>query len=304
MFLTQLFCWYCLIYDSSLINRSQLLLSFPNFILLALSTVCIAAGGYIINDYFDIRIDVINRPNKVILEKKIPLRLAIIAHSTLNIIALGTAGYVAYKGGQPLWLLLQLGSTVGLWFYSTHFKRQYITGNIVVALLTALTMVTLVVYEPFLHSFMFQSAVLEHQGVHYINPFWMCIGYCFFAFMLTWMREIVKDMEDYIGDAAEGCVTMPIKKGLKFAIRFTQGLGVVTLIVLGFITWHLYQSEYNVLTIYTIGMVIIPLIAWCIFASHKNTTEHYGKASKYLKIIMLSGIDSLLIYHFTVLSII
>jgi 4-hydroxybenzoate polyprenyltransferase len=265
--------------------------------------VFIAAGGYIINDYFDLRIDIINRPQKVILEKQIPLRLAIIAHSALNIVALMFALYVAWQAHCWWYVSLQLGCTVLLWFYSTHFKRQFITGNVVVACLTALTIITLVVYEPFLHLFVQQPAILTHRGENYINPFWMCIGYCFFAFMLTWMREIVKDMEDHIGDSHEGCLTMPIKMGLQFSIRFTQGLGIITLSVLVALSLMLLRSEYYVLTAYVHLLVIAPLVAWCIFAGRKNTIAHYKKSSRYLKLIMISGIDSLIIYHFTVLSI-
>src|SRR5690606_14241475 len=107
------------------------------------STVMIAGAGYIINDYFDIRIDNINRPEKMVLERTIPRRMAIIMHTALNLIALFLAGLVARKAGNYSWLLLQLCCTLLLWFYSTHFKRQFATGNIVVSLLTALTIVTL-----------------------------------------------------------------------------------------------------------------------------------------------------------------
>ena len=115
--------------------QEPLLLGFSNFLCLSLSTVLIAAAGYIINDYFDVKIDIINRPEKMVLEKRIPRRYGIIAHTVLNIVGLGLAAYVARQAGHYEWLILQVFCTVLLWFYSASFKRQFIIGNVVVACL-------------------------------------------------------------------------------------------------------------------------------------------------------------------------
>lgn len=315
--LTQLLVWYCLIYGSKDIihivdhqntwnlqtstNYTGHLGAFLYFLLLSGSTIFIAAAGYIINDYFDLKIDLINRPEKMILEKRIPLRTAIIAHSVLNIAGFLMAAVLARSAGHYEWLGLQLLCTVLLWFYSTHFKKQFITGNVVVALLTALTIVVLVVYAPGIQlNFHLSPAIVSGYGdTTYINPLWMCMGFCVFAFMLTWMREIVKDMEDYKGDAEEGCMTMPIKMGLQFSARFAQVLGAITVAILGVIAWYFITDKYLLLGIYTIAFIIVPLIWWCIYLSKENTIQHYHSASKWLKIIMLAGIASLIVYHFT-----
>lgn len=304
VFMTQLLVWYCLIYNIARITGVPVFLDFTYFMLLAISTVLISASGYIINDYFDIKIDIINRPEKVILEKKIPLRLAIIAHSVLNIIALLLAGIVAYKAHHYEWLCFQLICSVLLWFYSTHFKRQFIVGNVVVALLTAFTIVALVLYEPSVHLIPQGPALTGLKGEQsFIEPSRMCLGYIFFAFMLTWMREIVKDMEDHIGDAEEGCVTMPIKMGLRFSARFTQALGLVTIAALGLIAIWLFHFRYTALSIYCIVFTVVPLLWWCFYLPSKNTVQHYASASRWLKIIMLAGIASLIVYHLTILKI-
>ena len=297
VFFTQLLVWYCLIYDS----RNFLgLLRFWDFLPIALSTLLIAAAGYIINDYFDIKIDLINRPDKVVLEKRIPLRTAIIAHVVLNAVAMALVISMAYHARHYEWPLVQLACIVLLWFYSTHFKKQYITGNVVIATLTALTVIVLQVYEPSLRMHYKPANKLWFELTRGpIRPEWMFAGFSYFAFMLTWMREIVKDMEDYIGDAEEGCMTMPIKKGLQFSARFAQGIGIITIAPLALISYYLFNLSYLYLGMYTVFFILLPLTWWCIFINKKTTIQHYHTASKWLKIIMVLGIASLIIYHFT-----
>ena len=321
VFATQFLVWYCLIYGSQVMFYKSLyeagqpghismqgLMSLPyfiTFIFVSLSTLCITAAGYIINDYFDIKIDIINRPDKVVLDKIIPLRTAIIAHVILNVAGIVLALAVASRFHHYEWLALQVVCINLLWFYSTHFKKQYITGNVVVALLTALSIVVVMLYEPLLHPYLDRPGVLRYnEGTAYINPIRMCFGYCYFAFMLTWMREIVKDMEDYQGDSEEGCVTMPIRKGLQFSTRFVQVLGIVTTISLGFIAYYFFTAAYYVLSIYTVALTLLPIGIWCLYVARKTTRLHYHAASRWLKIIMISGICSLVIYHFTLNSLV
>ena len=281
--LTQLLAWWCVI-----LPESPEVLNFVNFLFLALSTVLIAAAGYIINDYFDIRIDSINRPGKVILENSIPRKHAIIVHSALNLAALVLAAKVAIPAGHCEWLLLQASCTLLLWFYSTHFKRQYVTGNLAVALLTALTIVSLIIYEPSLK----YSATPDR-----LHPVWVLTIYAYFAFMLTWMREVVKDMEDIKGDGADGCVTMPVKKGLEYATRFTIVLSLLANIPLLAGSWMLFHHNYKLLSAYVVILLVLPIIAWSCYIHRGTTQQHYNNASHLLKLIMILGICSLLIYH-------
>ena len=296
VFLTQLLVWYCLMYDSrSFRGLAQLYLFLP----LACSTLLIAAAGYIINDYFDIKIDVINRPEKVILEKKISLKAAIIAHAVLNTLAFGIVAYIACLAHHYEWLSVQITSIVLLWFYSTHFKKQFITGNLVVAVLTALSIMVLQVYEPAITSHVHKTLPPVTTSESGIKPLWVLMGYAFFAFMLTWIREIVKDMEDYKGDAAEGCMTMPIKMGLQFSAQFVRVVGLVTLLTLCIIFYFLLIYSFMYLAAYILLFIALPLGIWLAYLPGNTTQEHYHKASRWLKIIMLSGICSLIVYHFS-----
>lgn len=294
IFLTQFLTWFCVLLPVRKFTPGSYTLSFPHFTLVCLSTVLIAAAGYIINDYFDIRIDTINRPGKMILERKIPRRMAILSHLLLNFVAIIMAGYVAWTAGHPEWLLLQLACITLLWFYSTHFKRQFMTGNVVVSLLTALTILTLLVYEPSLFYFSSFPVMLQFDTEELANPLWVLGIYTYFAFLLSWIREVTKDMEDFKGDAEEGCMTVPIKWGLLKTSRLVQLLASIAIAPLLIATFKIS----GLLGAY-IGLALaLPLIIWAIALPRQATVAHYHRMSRWLKIIMVLGIGSLIIYFY------
>jgi 4-hydroxybenzoate polyprenyltransferase len=297
VFLTQWFIWLCVIHPMVEWTVAPVFLTPINFLLLSLSTLLIAAAGYIINDYFDVKIDVINRPQKVIVDKIITRRAAILWHSFFNIAGFLLAFYLARKLGNYYVVLIQLTCTLLLWFYSTHFKRQFVIGNVVVALLTALTVMIIAVFEPALYPFINFELFYAIHGKIIVNPFGVIAVYTYFAFMLTWMREIVKDMEDFKGDAEDGCVTMPIRIGLQRSARLVVVFGIITILPLLVAAIKLCSGSWSVLGIYIIIMLLLPLLMWLLYLPRKSTVQHYGKASKYLKFIMLSGIASLLLYY-------
>lgn len=277
--LTQFMVWWCVV-----LPVSPQVLGISNFLALMLSTVFIAAAGYIINDYFDIKIDQRNRPRSVVLGKRIERKNAIIAHTLLNGLALAAVARIALHSGHPEWVLLQAACTIMLWLYSTTYKRQFASGNIMVALLTALTVMTLYVYEPTLH----KGTSLQ---------VWIILVYSYFAFVLTWMREIVKDMEDMEGDAAEGCVTMPIRSGLAFATRFTAALSILAVIPLCISGGILLTKGHTLMSVYVLVLLALPLLIWTTYLLRgKPTTSHYSTCSRALKAIMVLGVLALLIH--------
>ena len=297
VFVTQFLVWKFLLLGLP-IEEHHFFLNGTHFGLLSLTTVLIAAAGYVINDYFDIGNDVINRPNKALVNKSVNMRYAIKLHNILNVIAIFIAGYLCKLVGNYALLSIQVICTVLLWFYSTHFKRQFVIGNFIVALLTASSILIIPIYErlswPYFIEGFFISGMDENMIV---NPMMILFVYACFAFMLTWMREVVKDMEDYKGDAMDGCVTMPIKIGLKKSGEFVQILGVITIIplIMGMIKLidrHLIFSIY-------IGIGLLLPIVWLMVKINKNTTvSHYAYLSKVLKFIMVLGILILLFYKY------
>lgn len=297
--LTQAVAWWCVIHPL----QGSLVLTPGNFSLLCLSTVLIAAGGYMINDYFDIRIDTINKPERVILNRVIPRRLAIIVHSLLNVIALAFAAKVALPAGHPEWMLLQVLCIFLLWRYSTTWKRRFMIGNLVVALLTALTIVALIIYEQALTYWDRLTLGLHPRGLFRIasrpDPVLILALFAVFAFLLTWMREIVKDMEDYKGDDAEGCETMPIRWGLLRSTRFVQVLGMASIAMLLAACIALWQISNlaNCSAVYILLTLIMPLTLWIIQLPGAATVAHYHRASTRIKWIMVAGVTSLLVLN-------
>lgn len=292
--LTQTLVWACVLVPLHQWNEGAFLLNTLNFTLLCLSTILIAAAGYIINDYFDVKIDAINRPEKVILESSIHRRAAIIYHTVLNIAGIGLAALVALQAGKLHWLGVQLLCTFILFLYSSHFKRMFVVGNVVVAFLTALTIFTLFVYEPVLWQYINQPSMIRKADVLLPNPFWLLAIYTGFAFVLTWMREVVKDMEDHIGDAAEGSVTMPIKIGLQSSSRFVQFLSLFAIVPLLIAS----VKVQGLLGLYTFFILTLPLMIWVLYLPKNATTQHYYRMSLYLKWMMILGVGSLLVYYY------
>ena len=187
-----------------------------SFFLLVLSTIMIAAAGNIINDYFDLRADRINKPEKVIIGKHIKRRVAIVTHWSINFVAFSIAIYLSWKLDTFWYLFIHLLCINVLWYYSSYFKRKFLIGNILVASLTAL--VPLMVGLYFFHNqvisisnktdfYPFYNALAESYVVY------LAIGLAGFAFILNLAREIVKDMEDVEGDKLLRANTVPIRIG-------------------------------------------------------------------------------------------
>lgn len=289
--LTQGLAWWCLVSP-----LGPQVLHLPNFTLLSLSTVLIAAAGYIINDYFDIKIDQVNHPERIVLGKVIPRKTAIIAHTLMNMVAVLLVGRVALRAGHLEWVGLQLACTGMLWVYSTTYKRRYMSGNVIVAALTALTVVALYIYEPRLQVAATATLTRSRDTLSSL-PVWILAVYAYFAFMLTWVREIVKDMEDIEGDAADGCVTMPIKRGLGYATTFATGLVVLAFVPL--VIWGVVLLMYGYVALgwYILGLLALPVAVWVAYLWRGPAgPAHYHAASRMLKIIMVLGICSLLVY--------
>lgn len=297
VFLTQWFIWLCVIHPMAAWSPVPVFLTAPRFLLLSLSTVLIAAAGYIINDYFDVRIDVINRPQKVVIDRLVGRRAAILWHSIFNIAGFLLALWLARGLGNYTVVAIQLICTLLLWFYSTHFKRQFVTGNVVVALLTGLTVLILAVFEPALYPHLGFTLFASYKGRVLVNPMGVIAVYTYFAFMLTWMREIVKDMEDFKGDAADGCVTMPIRIGLRASTRYVLFFGILAILPLLVAAVRLCTGAWVLLGGYIFLFLVLPILAWLFFLPRKATAQHYGAASRWLKLIMLAGIVSLLLYY-------
>ncbi|MFL5753922.1 MAG: geranylgeranylglycerol-phosphate geranylgeranyltransferase [Bacteroidia bacterium] len=304
IFLTQYLIRYCIL-DSLLVYSTEsyyqkiyLQLSHTTFFLLSLSTVLIAAAGYIINDYFDIKTDKINHPDTVVLDRTIKRRWAMVIHLLFNAIGILLGIYVAYKAGNIRLAIIHLISAGFLWYYSTTFKKQLLIGNIIVSFLTAMVPLTVVLFDmPKVienYSIMMPDVTLQFDTMYkYI------LSFSFFAFITSMIREIIKDMEDFRGDVETGCRTVPIAWGMRAAKALVIGLISNTVLLLIFVISKLYNSSSeNIPTLYILCGLILPFI-YLIYKVYRAQTQHdFHSASILVKIIMLIGVSfSLVIYY-------
>ncbi len=290
--LTQVLLRYCVLekvfYSHGLEPELDNLL----FFLLVLSTVLIAAGGYVINDYFDVKTDTINHPGTVVVDRLIKRRWAIILHLVFTLGGVVLGMYTALKTGYLRLAIFHVVAAVLLWLYSTTFKRQLLSGNIVVALLTAA-----VIFMPFIYEmgvmqkinpgFIFTYRAAVFTAIKYA---WI---YASFAFITTLAREIIKDLEDYEGDLATGCNTMPIAWGKRSARLTVFFLLVITAMLLMFVVYNTIRWQryvFSVSVIYILLLLIVPVMSLAVFVVRAENTRQYTRASLALKLIMLAGL--------------
>ena len=294
---------YCLILP--IIEQAELELQMPDFyfFLIVLSTVMVAAAGYIINDYFDRKIDAINKPDEIVVDKGIKRRVAMGAHYVITTVAVFIGVWVSYVSGLfMLGTMIFIFCTASLWFYSTTFKRQFLVGNVLISILAGLIPLIAALFEM---TFTSHEAhlILPDEIVKTLNQAILTIlsGYAFFAFIISLIREIIKDTEDYEGDAAYSCKTLPVVLGINFAKYISAFLA---LCVSGLIAFLMYtylefinslsslQDDASFLTpfYYVLFAIQIPLLALFVFLLFAKEKKHFRRASFLTKLIMLGGI--------------
>ena len=288
--ITQLLFYYC-VYEPLLAKASGPTEQFL-FFLLILSSVFIAAAGYIINDYFDLQIDVINRPQRIIIDKLIKRRWAIVWHWILSGFGILISFYITYKTGVWLISIINFICVLLLWFYSVNLKKKLLSGNLVISMLTA--WVILCVY--FFAGKNFFSGWTEQAGNFNVRRFFkFTLLYAGFAFIMTIIREVIKDIEDEEGDRKFGCNTMPIAWGIPASKVFTAVWIIVSIAALAALQLYAWLSGWWFAAVYILIFIIAPLIYLLRKLYRAATTEDYHKLSKLVKFIMLSGILSMLL---------
>lgn len=263
-----------------------------NFILLLAASVLIAGAGYIINDYFDINIDEVNKPEKMVVDKVINRRWAIAWHLILS-----TAGVVLTVLALPVrekWYLVlaNIFCIFLLWFYSTTFKRKLLIGNIAISLLTAWTILLI-----FLSKVSFTDAfAAAHPGQPKFFRF--AFLYAGFAFIISLIREAVKDVEDMPGDERYGCRTMPIVWGVNAAKVYIAVWLIILISILIVIQVYILQFQWWWAVVYCVLLIILPLLYIFRKLFKAVTVQDYHQLSTLLKLTMLTGILSMTFFYF------
>lgn len=282
------FCIYKPLYPNAALTAND-----PFYFIVATS-ICIAAAGYIINDYFDVNIDQVNKPKMVVVGAHISRRWVIFWHLVLSMAGVYLS-LIIFPFQQYLHIhFSNLATIFILWFYSTNFKRDFLVGNVVIAVLTAWTIG--VVY--------FSKFTLV-QLVHPTNMlptdlkfFKLMLLYSSFAFILTLIREALKDMEDMGGDEKFGCKTMPIAWGLQTTKVYVAVWLMVIILVLTIIQLYAIPLGWWIPIIYNIITIIAPLVYVLFHLKQAFTSQDFNRLSNLIKLAMLMGILSMGFFYF------
>jgi 4-hydroxybenzoate polyprenyltransferase len=236
-----------------------------HLLVLSTSTILIAAAGYVINDYYDVKIDLINKPERVVVGKNITRRYAILLHTVLSFTGVVLGVFLGWKI-----LAINFLSSFSLWWYSNQLKRLPFVGNFMVAILTGLSILLL--------------SVLYKNN----NP--LIFIYSLFAFFITLVREVVKDMEDLKGDNTFGCKTLPIIWGIrktKVLLYVLIAVFSVTVLLLNHFYSRLPALYFTLCLFGPVGFLLVRLV-------RADTVKQFYQLSQLCKVIMVLGILSMI----------
>lgn len=256
--------------------------------LLILATVCIAAAGNIINDIYDVETDAINKPNKCIVGKSISEKTAYNLFIGFNVIGVAIGFYISHLVGKSAFFTLFVIISALLYVYASYLKGILIVGNIIISVLVAFSVLIVGIFE------LIPPLTPENRDIQ-LSIFKVVFRYSVLAFMINLLREFVKDIEDIDGDNKVGLRTLPVVIGRE---RATIVLFVLSFIPLIIITYYTINKLYTNLTavVYFLTCIIGPLIYISIKSFNAKTKKEYQHISIILKLVIITGILSLLLY--------
>lgn len=257
------------------------------FILLVLSTVLIAAAGYVINNIFDQETDNYNKPKDVIVGKSISETNAYYSYVALNVTGVAIGFYLSNAIGKPGFASLFILIAATLYFYATSLKQMLLIGNIIVALLLSFSVLIIGIFN------LYPIVNVENQSI-LANLFSILVDYSVFAFMINFIREIVKDIEDISGDYNQGMNTLPIFIGKQKTAKIVFALSFIPLFsILYYIKIYLFPLVY--VCLYMIVFVVAPLLFFMVKIWTAESQKQFHSLSTLLKWILFFGILSILI---------
>jgi 4-hydroxybenzoate polyprenyltransferase len=274
--LTQVFTFYFLNPDIHLFHLLD-----TSFLLLLVCTAMVAAGGYIINDYMDVKLDLINKPEQVIVGKSISRRWAMFMHLLFTSFSFLIGISISKKIAVAV-----MACSFLLWIYSQFLKKTYLAGNLLVSFLSAFSLIILFVYKP---------NELHANGIYL---------FAMFAFLTTLIREIIKDMEDIKGDVSYQSRTIPIVSGIRKTKKILLLLIVLemllcfyNLLLFGTVSYssNLLNHAYQV---YVVLMLLLPLLLLYKLIQKADTKKAFTRLSFYFKLLMLLGILSMVFWRY------
>ncbi|MGZ3950902.1 MAG: geranylgeranylglycerol-phosphate geranylgeranyltransferase [Flavisolibacter sp.] len=281
---TQTLFYFCIYQPLFQKNGSRIL------VWVIIASVLIAAAGYIINDYFDLNIDQINKPEKNVFAGTIPRRWAIIWHFSFSLLGI-VATVIGVGMGKWYLVLGNLACIALLWFYSTSLKRKFLIGNVVISILTAWAVLIL------FFAYTSPRDAIVGTSLQTIKFFRVSFLYAGLAFISSLIREAIKDMEDFEGDERYGCRTLPIVAGIRATKIYVFIWGVVLLAALVLLQLYVLQFQWWYAIAYSVPLIIIPLALLLYRIPKATSVKDFSRLSDLSKLIMLTGIVSMIFFR-------
>lgn len=261
---------------------------------MVLGTVLIAAGGYLINDYFDIEIDGVNRPDKALALNSFSKALLKKVYYAVSVVGLASIAMACYVSGvYILWFIYLIAALVLFW-YSYHLKKVLLLGNIAVAMASAFTLPAAWLFD--LMTLPGWNLInLSNENIYYVISVRVII-YSLFAFLISFAREVIKDIEDIDGDSRFGCRSLPVVYGVPVAKGII--IACFALILATLLLWQidLFKSADRFIAIYLAIAVDLPLLWLSAYVFRMQTKADNHRTGQITKLIMVTGILSMLLF--------
>lgn len=259
------------------------------YLLLILTTVLLAGGGYLINNIFDKETDSINKPDDVVVGKFIAEDKAFNTYIAFNIVGVGIGFYLANVIEKPAFALVFILISAVLYLYASSLKQSLLIGNIIVAILTSFTVIIIGIFN------LYPLITPDNQAFLGVL-FKVLLDYALFAFLINFIREIVKDLEDVNGDYNQGMNTLPIALGVTRTARVVFLISFIPIaILLYYINEYYFINELYIATIYCLLLIVAPLIYFTVKSASAKNQQDFHHLSQVLKLVLFFGILSALI---------
>lgn len=284
----QLMVRHFIIEPMLVINGYSLMMSPMETNLLILSTVLLAAGGYAINDYFDVKIDRINKPKTVIVDRLIKRRVAMASHIVLTTLGILIAGYLTWRLGMWKMVALFVFASFALWYYSTNLKNQPFIGNVVIALMAGFVALIVGLIEIALQNGA-HPEMIEELGFSIFNvPAYWTIGLASALFLLTLVREVTKDVIDIRGDKAFGANTIPLALGVKNTKSIIIALYAIFGALYAWVYFQYLSVHLGMTTVFAVlNLLLVLQIILIIRARTKKHFLHSANLNNLMTLIIL-----------------
>lgn len=263
------------------------------FFLLVIAVLFMAVGGYVINDLKDLKTDAINKPGKNVFEKAFTQKQGRIFYWSFTLVGIVAGSLLSVLLGKSSYSLIFILTAGLLWFYAVRYECQPVVGNLVVAFLSALSFGLVWLYE--LLAMQIQAVTIDHFRLLLVNK--LVLIYMGFAFLVSLLREVVKDVEDVEGDRQTGCLTLPVSYGIRKSKNMAIAVNLLGLFASFAIQWFFYNNGFALLFFFffLVDLLFAFVLLKLVNASRK---EHFSRLSLWIKLLMVAGILSMGLFYF------